>query len=165
MIQVPFSVNDEAERQDFLKRIVVIALRQLAPTQSPSWGHMTPIQMVEHLVWAAEISNGTRDVPCTVHPRLLERFRPFLYNDTPTSREFMNPILKKGMPAARFQSIPAAAEAFQSNMELFLGHSEEENLVFRVHPVFGPLSHEDWERSHFKHFYHHLLQFGLIVQV
>ena len=31
-----------------------------------------------------------------------------------------------------------------------------------VHPTFGPLAAEEWSRSHFKHVYHHLLQFGLL---
>ena len=59
---------------------------------------MTPIQMVEHLAWAAEVSIGAVSVPCKVPPGGLESFRPFLYNDAPTSREFMNPILKNGLP-------------------------------------------------------------------
>jgi hypothetical protein len=164
MIQVAFAVNDEKLRIDFLRRTVPLALGHLDSARVPSWGHMTPIQMVEHLTWAAEISHGALAVPCTVHPKLLERFRPFLYNDTPTSHEFMNPILKKGMPADRYRSISEAAAVFQSEMERFFGQSADEKKLLRVHPVFGPLNYEDWERSHFKHFFHHLLQFGLIEQ-
>jgi len=157
-------VNDERLRSDFLRRIVHLALDQLSPTQAPSWGRMTPLQMVEHLAWAAEVSHGAVSVPCKVPPKLLERFRPFLYDDTPTSREFMNPILKKGIPAVRTKSIPEAAALFHTQMALFLGQSPDEKALLRIHPVFGPLNYEDWERSHFKHFFHHLLQFGLIEE-
>jgi hypothetical protein len=66
------------------------------------------------------------------------------------------------MPANRYGSLPEALEAFKSCMARFFAQSDEEMRELRVHPVFGPLNHEEWERSHFKHFFHHLLQFGLI---
>jgi hypothetical protein len=31
-----------------------------------------------------------------------------------------------------------------------------------MHPLFGPIGAEEWTRVHFKHAYHHLLQFALI---
>jgi hypothetical protein len=31
-----------------------------------------------------------------------------------------------------------------------------------THPLFGPIGHDDWSRTHDKHRYHHLLQSGLV---
>ena len=31
-----------------------------------------------------------------------------------------------------------------------------------MHPIFGPISLEEWGRTHYKHGVHHLLQFGLL---
>ncbi len=36
--------------------------------------------------------------------------------------------------------------------------------VKHMHPLFGRLGGKDWERVHYKHCFHHLLQFGLIFQ-
>ncbi len=75
MVSARFDVNDEALRADFLREKLFAALGDLSPSARPQWGGMSLHQMVEHLVWALEMS---------------------------------------------------------------------------------------WERAHFKHFYHHLLQFGLL---
>jgi hypothetical protein len=162
MIRVPFQVNDEPNRKNFLQNLVFSALEQLSINDRPLWGMMTSQQMVEHLLWALEISNGAVAVECNLPPKLIERFKGFLYNDTPTSHEFMNPLLKKGLPPLRFVSIQQAVEVVHRQIEVFIAYSEGSGKELRTHPVFGPLNHEEWERAHFKHYYHHLLQFELI---
>jgi hypothetical protein len=163
MVRLPFSVNDESLRQDFLENMVFSALERLAPGQKPVWGRMTPQQMVEHLVWATEISNGAVTVGCNLHPKLVERFKSFLHNDMPTTHDFMNPLLKSGLPSGRFSDIKEAVANLRDLVHDFLGEEPVERRRQRTHPVFGPLDHDEWSRAHFKHFCHHLLQFGLIA--
>ena len=160
MISVPFTVDNQTVRTEFLGNQLFTGLDGLRSEEVPRWGRMTPQQMVEHLLWAMEVSNGVATVECKVPPRLTERLRTFLHNDTPTSHDFMNPVLKQGLPALRYQGIPEAVAALRTQMDHFLQQRDEQDL--RVHPVFAPLSHEQWSRAHFKHFHHHLLQFGLI---
>lgn len=163
MIEVPFDVNTESNRTAFLRDGVFAALERLSEGEKPLWGRMTSHQMVEHLVWAMEVSNGFVKVECRLPPKLVERFKGFLYDDTPTSHEFMNPELKKGLPPLRFAEIQAAAATLRQQAEIFLEQGQE--VEPRVHPVFGPLNREEWSRAHFKHYYHHFLQFGLISPV
>jgi hypothetical protein len=35
-------------------------------------------------------------------------------------------------------------------------------VIRRPFEVNGALAHDEWHRAHYKHAYHHLLQFGLI---
>jgi oxepin-CoA hydrolase / 3-oxo-5,6-dehydrosuberyl-CoA semialdehyde dehydrogenase len=163
MIEVPFDVNKESNRTVFLRDGLFTALERLSEEEKPLWGRMTSHQMVEHLVWAMEVSNGLVKVECKLPLKLVERFKSFLYDDTPTSREFMNPELRKGLPPLRFAAIASAVATLQQQTVIFLAGGQE--VQPRVHPVFGPLNREEWSRAHFKHYYHHLQQFGLISPV
>jgi hypothetical protein len=163
MVRLPFAVDDESLREDFLGSMLFSALEHLAPGQKPSWGEMTPQQMVEHLVWATEISNGSVTVECRLHPKLIVRFKGFLHDDMPTTHDFMNPVLKNGLPSSRFADLSEAVANLRDRMRAFLAEAPEARSLQRTHPVFGPLDHDEWSRAHFKHFYHHLLQFGLIA--
>jgi Protein of unknown function (DUF1569) len=163
MIEVPFDVNNESNRTDFLRAGLFAALERLSEEQKPLWGRMTSHQMVEHLIWAMEVSNGLVRVECKLPLKLIERFKGFLYDDKPASHEIMNPELRKGLPPLRFAAIPTAVATLRQQAEIFLEHGQKTEA--RVHPVFGLLNPEEWSRAHFKHYYHHLLQFGLISPV
>jgi hypothetical protein len=164
-IQTCFDVNDTKGRIDFLQNVTPAALDALSPSDAARWGHMTPQQMVEHLIWALEASNGRIELRCSVHPKLVAKIRGFLFENTPTSREFMNPELKKGSPPLRFTSMLEARQELKKETERFLSEPDNQGARLRAHPVFGDLNHAEWERSHYKHFFHHLLQFGLIEQL
>jgi hypothetical protein len=159
---VPFEVNDPSLRKEFLGATVFAALEELSPDQLPRWGRMSPQQMTEHLVWAMEVSNGGLQVECRVPRNLVPRFRAFLFDDRPARHEFMNPLLRQGLPSLRFAGIREALGALRDQSGVFLDQEDGAWGEPRVHPVFGPLNHEEWTRAHFKHFYHHLLQFDLI---
>jgi hypothetical protein len=161
-LRLLFNVNDENLRKDFLRTQVAAAVGELSQSSRAQWGNMTAQQMVEHLVWALEISSGLLEVKCNLHPKLVARMKGFLFDNTPTSHEFMNPELKKGLPPNRFSTISQACHELRRQIELFIGESESEWAKLRTHPVFGQLNHGEWERTHYKHFYHHLLQFDLI---
>lgn len=161
---LPFDVNDENLRKEFFGVQVISALGELSAASSARWGNMTPQQMVEHLIWALEVANGLVEVKCDVHPKLIGRLKGFLFDDTPTSHDFMNPLLKKGLPPDRFSSISEARQELNEQRELFLRAPEGDRARLRTHPIFGRLNHDEWERSQYKHFFHHLLQFGLLEE-
>jgi len=162
VVVVPFDVNDESLRKTFLGVTVFSVLSELSPNDRPLWGSMSSQQMVEHLLWAMEASNGITDVECRLPAKLIERFKTFLYNNSPTSHDFMNPLLKQGLPPLRFAGVHDAVAALKEQTEDFLDQGDGVWPGPRIHPVFGPIDYEEWSRSHFKHFYHHLLQFGMI---
>ncbi len=162
MIIVPFDVNDSALRAAFFDHHLADALTSLADRRPPHWGQMTPRHMVEHLLWSFECSTGEITLPCRTPERLLERVKEFLYDNRPTPRGYKNPLLGAVPPPLRFQSLADALAALDREVIRFIGHFMEEPGAFHVHPIFGPLGAEEWQRAHFKHCYHHLLQFGLI---
>jgi Protein of unknown function (DUF1569) len=164
MIAIPFDVNDAELRKKFFEQLFNECIACLGESTSPLWGKMTPQHMIEHLVWAFECSTGILKVPCRTPANLLERAKRFLYDNRPTPHEFRNPLLGEIPPPFRFPSFADAKDALNKEVARFVDHFREQPNAIHIHPVFGPLGAEEWQRSQFKHCYHHLLQFGLIDQ-
>jgi oxepin-CoA hydrolase/3-oxo-5,6-dehydrosuberyl-CoA semialdehyde dehydrogenase len=162
MPTLPFDVNDEDLRDAFLRTGVLAALDALDGAAVPRWGRMTAQEMVEHLVWAFECSTGEVEVACPTPPEELPRLKKFLSSRRLMPREFMNPALRGGLPPSRFATLGEARDALASAVERFRDQWRTHPQDVHIHPVFGPISAEEWSRTHFKHCAHHLQQFGLL---
>jgi oxepin-CoA hydrolase/3-oxo-5,6-dehydrosuberyl-CoA semialdehyde dehydrogenase len=158
---MPFDVNDAALRDWFLRTRLPSALARLSPDQPPRWGRMTAQQMVEHLAWAFEVSTGRVEVDCGLPPSDRDAMKQFLYRNGPTPQNFMNPVLAAGLPPLRHATLDDARAALDAEVKRFFEERAADREP-RTHPVFGAIGYEEWSRSHYKHSYHHLLQFGLI---
>jgi oxepin-CoA hydrolase/3-oxo-5,6-dehydrosuberyl-CoA semialdehyde dehydrogenase len=164
MTRVPFDVNDADLRRRFLGGVLAEALAPLEADARPRWGAMTAQEMVEHLQWGFEVSTGRAAVECTVSDAKRARFKPFLLDGTPMVHGFRNPALAAGLPALRHGGLSQARAALEVEARRFLEHERSTPEAVHTHPVFGPLTALEWGRAHFKHAYHHLLQFGLIEE-
>lgn len=157
-------MNDPELRETFLGRLLPAAIEDLAPDARARWGAMSAQQMVEHVAWVFEVSTGRATVPCTVPERRRERWKAFLYDDTPMLQHIRNPALVDGLPGLRHPGLAQARAALSVEAERFLEQCRSAPGAVHTHPVLGPLDNDQWSRSHFKHGYHHLLQFGLIAE-
>jgi len=164
MTAIPFDVNDSNLRETFFDELLPDCIACLTESVQPLWGKMTPQHMIEHLVWAFECSTGTIEVPCRTPQNLLERAKSFLRDNRHTPHGFKNPLLSENPSPLRFLSFADAKDALRKGIIRFVEHFREQPGAIHVHPIFGPLGAEEWQRSHFKHCYHHLLQFGVIVE-
>ncbi len=162
MPTIRFDVNDRAERDAMLREVLPHALGRVQRDSPGAWGKMTSQQMIEHLEWAFAISTGRIAVACAVPDSERDRVLRFLFDDRPTPREFMNPLLAGGLPPMRHPNLEAACRALMTEVNGFLAQVDATPGAVRVHPIFGVLSLQGWTRSHYKHVYHHLLQFGLL---
>ena len=162
MIRVPFDVNDAELRDRLLGRLLPEALARLREDARPAWGNMTAQPMIEHLAWVFEVSIGDASVECSAPEERRQRWKAFLYNATPMPQEFRNPALVAGLPPLRHAGMAEARAALAVLVGRFLEQCRAKSAAVYTHPTFGALAAEEWSRSHFKHVYHHLLQFGLI---
>jgi len=162
-LTVVFDVNDEQRRNEFIMELLPQALDSLDEKAQPDWGKMTPQQMVEHLIWGFDLSIGKATTEWVVPQEMGLRIKAFLYNDQPNSKEYMNPVLAPGLPPLKHPNLAAAKRALIEARNGFLDQSATAKKAMHIHPIFGPLSYEEWTRMHFKHSIHHLLQFGLIA--
>jgi hypothetical protein len=162
MIKLRFDVDDDSLRDTFLRTFFFGALDGLRPDSRAAWGAMGAQQMVEHLLWAFEVSTGRAVVECSVPAGQLGRMKAFLRHNRPTPHDFMNPELREGLPPLAHATLGEAIAALQAEVDHFLLQQRDDHTALRVHPIFGPIALDDWSRAHFKHCAHHLLQFGLI---
>ena len=139
MIAIPFDVNDRGLREALFHHLLSDAVEDLAEDVQPLWGNMTAQHMVEHLVWAFELSIGTAEVACHTPPHLVGRAKRFLYDTRPTPHEFRNPLLGESPPAFRYGTMTEAKAALQQETMRFLHHFREHPEAVHVHPLFGPL--------------------------
>lgn len=161
MVTNVFNVNDSKLRELFLRHEFPGAIEELDAATVPHWGKMRPQEMVEHLTWAFELSTGEAQTECAVPASELTRVRRFLYSNGPTPKEFMNPALVAGLPPMRHATLEEAKAALRLQLEHFLDGPRSDDQLY-IHPIFGPIGHDEWHRTHYKHAHHHLLQFGLV---
>jgi oxepin-CoA hydrolase/3-oxo-5,6-dehydrosuberyl-CoA semialdehyde dehydrogenase len=164
-MNIRFDVNDVELRGTFFDRLLGEALAPLEEASPPKWGAMTAQQMVEHLAWVFEVSTGLASVTCEVPEARRERMKAFLYDRTPMLKDFRNPALIGGLPPLRHSDLAGAKSALAVEVARFLDHCRAAPEARYTHPMFGPIAADEWARSHFKHAYHHLLQFGLVEDV
>jgi oxepin-CoA hydrolase / 3-oxo-5,6-dehydrosuberyl-CoA semialdehyde dehydrogenase len=158
-----FDVDDAELRESFLRHEVVQAVERLGQASVPRWGRMHPQEMIEHLLWAFELSTGEARIECPVPEAEWPRIKKFLYDNSPTPREFMNPALAAGLPPLRYRSLGEATKALAQELGGFLDGPRSDGQLY-AHPIFGPIGYDGWHRTHYKHTYHHLVQFGLIEE-
>jgi oxepin-CoA hydrolase / 3-oxo-5,6-dehydrosuberyl-CoA semialdehyde dehydrogenase len=164
MITIPFDVNDIAIRTNFFDLVLIDCIADLPEEAKPLWGKMSAHNMVEHLIWAFECTNGTIYVPCRTPENLLERVKRFLYDNRPTPQDFKNPLLGDTPLPYRYSTYSEAKEVLLTSIKAFKKYYIEHPVAIHIHPVFGPLRAEEWHRSQYKHCYHHFLQFGILKQ-
>ena len=158
-----FDVNDAELRESFLRHELVPATEGLGEASPPRWGRMHPQEMIEHLIWAFELSTGQARTECRVPEAGAPRMRQFLYDNRPTPRGFMNPALAAGLPPLQYGSLGEATRALAREVGRFLDGPRSSGQLY-THPIFGPIEFDEWHRTHYKHTYHHFLQFGLIEE-
>jgi oxepin-CoA hydrolase/3-oxo-5,6-dehydrosuberyl-CoA semialdehyde dehydrogenase len=162
--RIDFDVNDENLRRQFLREVLPRAIASLESHTPPRWGGMSAQQMIEHLTWAFDLSIGTRQVECPFTEDQCARRKPFLYDNRPSPHDFMNPALVAGLPPLQHPTLPEARAALLSSVRRFLDLPDEGTGERHIHPIFGPLDRDEWSRTHFKHGFHHLSQFGLVAR-
>jgi hypothetical protein len=139
-------------------------LELLKPDTQPQWGLMSAQHMVEHLADLARVSSGKAQVPVLTPVEKLERYKEKgLFADDPWPANFKNPFLEPGqLNKLRSASLEEAKAFMIKEMQAFHASFQENPLLTRNHPVYGPLSYEDWKQFHYKHLRHHFTQFGLL---
>ena len=134
---------------------ILARLRRLAPETPGRWGTLTAPKMICHLNDAMRVALG--ELKSTDMSTLLTRtLLRFLVIQTPI---FAPPGKAKTSPEM-LSSSPDAFAADVSACERLLARVGRGEAI-GVHPAFGKLSATEWARLGWKHFDHHLRQFGV----
>ncbi|HKR65262.1 MAG TPA: DUF1569 domain-containing protein [Thermoanaerobaculia bacterium] len=142
---------DDNLRNDILRRI-----ERVTPESRPSWGKMNAEQMLAHLVASSKMAIGelktqSKKLPIRYPPlrQLIVYWLPWP-KSSPTAPELM--ISDPG-------SVERSKEELTRLLTAFGARANE--TQWPEHPAFGNLSRRGWGVLSWRHFDHHLRQFGV----
>ena len=135
-------------------RTIVARLDRLTEQMPPKWGRFTAPKMLAHMGDACRMALGDLPVAPKKVP-LISRF-PFKHLVL-----YVLP-LPKNSPTAR-EIIARAPEPFEverTQLKVLIARLDG-NTGRQPHPLFGPLTPDEWGVLGYKHLDHHLRQFGV----
>lgn len=147
------SLFNPADRDALARRIA-----ELEPGAQRQWGKMDPAQMMKHCSIALGDLLGDRPVKQLFLGKLITPFiRRAVFGDKPFRRNSpTDPVY--------VVSDPQDFEAERTRLATLIDRVVQRGAAKtegRVHPFFGRLSGDEWGRLIYKHFDHHLRQFGV----
>lgn len=122
---------------------------------------MSPHQMVCHMIDSTRVALGELTVSRvdTFLNRTLVRWialrAPIPWPPDIRTRPEIDQVLGGGTRPADFAQDVARLE------ELTRRFADEREFTGRAHPIFGPMSRDEWHRWGYLHLDHHLRQFGV----
>ena len=148
---------------DFLdEELVRTQLSQLKKVSKPIFGQMNAQQMIEHLGAITQIANGNWKVDILVADEKMARRKPFLNSENELQMGFKASFLSEEPNKLKFNSIEEATDNLLDEIAVFVKVFREDENRKVVHPFFGELDFEFWQKFQVKHFTHHFKQFGLL---
>lgn len=136
---------------------------KLDASTKPLWGSMSAQRMVEHLTDVLKIAMGEQVFPLAIEEEKIPRMLTFLESDKPMMRNIDVPFAVKDIPLRHSEIELAIDEYAETWLDLEILFAENPSLK-TVHPYYGPLNFDQWERLHSKHLTHHFIQFDLISE-
>jgi hypothetical protein len=136
---------------------VLLRIEKLSPDSVRQWGLMDPAQMLAHCEKTLEMALGLINPPRVFIGRIIGPFLHSVYtSDTP---------LKKNTPTEKMIQVTEPKDFEQEKERVIkmikqFGEGGEAKATKHAHPFFGKLSAEAWGKGMYKHFDHHLRQFG-----
>lgn len=138
---------------------LIARLERIPENAVPRWGQLRREGLLRHLVWSVRHSMGR------------SRQVPFVGNWF--TRRILGPLILKGllkMPKnvrlPREVSVlgvtlqePGDIETLHALLEEYLNLVQADDFTPGIHPAFGDIGIDGWDRLHVLHFEHHLRQF------
>lgn len=137
---------------------IVGRLRKLTPTTPRRWGRMDVAQMLTHVHRALKTATGEL--------KLGRSFIGFLFGRLAKKKLLSDQPWSQNLPTDR-NFVVTDARDFDAEMRALLatiGHFRNAGpagVSKNPHPFFGPLTPEEWGILMYRHFDHHLRQFGV----
>lgn len=164
VLKITYDVNDPDLRRRFFNKILPEAIDTLNENDEPKWGKMSAQHMIEHLFFTFRVSTNLQDVECHTPEGKLAKLQAFLNTNRPMPKGYINPVTGKELPNLQFSKFETAKEKLKNEVHFFLTYYKQNPNATQVNPTFGELDAEQWQKFHFKHCFHHLSQFGLIIK-
>lgn len=141
---------------DYVERLIQ-RLESIPEDGKPQWGQLRKDSLIEHLIWAVRHSMsksqkvrfmGNWFTVNIIGPIYLRGLMP-----TPKNLQF------KGSQTALSEA--GDLETLHALLEEYLNLVQADEIQPGIHPLFGDIGVDGWDRLHLTHFEHHCKQFGV----
>lgn len=144
------------ETEEIKKKIAL-----LQENAKPTFGLMSPQHMVEHLTITFKLSTGRIKIP-DFEPTEKQLAQKEALLNTPI--DFPKGIKAPGLPSTlmplKHKNLEEARNQLIQSIEEYEAFFKSEDKA-TLHPRFGKMTFDDWNKFHAKHVTHHLSQFEL----
>lgn len=138
-------------------------LDKLNEDSMPQWGVMKPQNMVEHLAFIIEHTNGKRAMTLRIPAEEAAKIKQaMIYTDMEIPQGLKTPLAGEGADPFKFSSLDEAKKELNTQLDDFEKYYKENPSATHIQPRMGELNHKEWITFHNKHFTHHFKQFGLL---
>lgn len=138
---------------------LVVRINKLQPDSQAKWGKMNVCQMMKHCADVTEVTFGDKQLKRPFVSYLFGKMalKKIVKDDQP---------LGKNSPTHAELVIKATKDFAEEQKNLLklverFREKHEEEFENQVHPFFGKMTGKEWNISTYKHFDHHLNQFGV----
>ncbi|HPO16427.1 MAG TPA: DUF1569 domain-containing protein [Candidatus Hydrogenedentes bacterium] len=140
---------------------IIQRLNNITLDTVPKWGQLRRDTLIEHLIWVVKHSMGrSKQVPFfgnwftrrIVGPAFLTGLFPI-----PKNLQLPKALSAQGIVARE----PGDLNTLRILLEEYLALVQADELKTGLHPAFGDIGVDGWDRIHIMHFEHHLRQFGV----
>ena len=140
---------------------VLSYLNKLEANAQPLWGSMSAQRMVEHLTDTLRIATGKNPQELLLPEEKLPRMLDFLASEKPMAQGLEVPFATPEMEL-RHEELELAIDEFVEEYLEFTEMFEANPELTMLHPYYGSLNYEQWNRLNQKHLSHHFKQFDLL---
>lgn len=140
------------------KNEILDRIDQLHPNSKPMWGKMSVSQMLAHCIPPTRISSGEIEGK--------QRLIGMLFGRMAKKQLLADEPMKRSLPTDPSFIIKNDPDFYKSQEELKeaiqnLYKTDKTSLLQRQHPFFGRMTADEWGVLNYKHYDHHLRQFGV----
>ena len=144
------------------KKLIISKLDNLKELTTPVFGIMSPQHMVEHITLTLKLSSGRiKILEFEPSENQLTQKNILLNTAIEFPRGINAPGLEGTLLALKNDSLVASVDQLLESLEYYNQYFSENPDSKPIHPRFGKLNHEEWEKFHAKHFKHHFSQFEI----
>jgi hypothetical protein len=138
-----------------VKAKILGRIKNLKAGSPPLWGKMTVAQMCAHCNAQMRVALGIDKLkPNWIGKLFGSWMKKMVLSEKPYSHSLPT------APALRVSHEPEFESVRQGMIQLVEKFTSD-TIMKDPHPVFGPMSIDEWSRSTWKHLDHHLKQFGV----
>ena len=140
--------------------LVLNCLKQLKENETPLWGNMSPIGMIEHLSDSLNMASGNPMEKIEVPEKYWNKMIEILNSDV----EFPKNFKASFAPENRVIRNSTINDAIYELKSVWKNYEEVFSMnpkLITNHPNYGPLNKKQWDRILSKHLTHHFKQFSI----